>query len=103
MKDLDRQHGDPREAGCGCCRRAFLGAVGAAAGGITLHYTSLAMAARAGHATHTEREPATVRAAFLYPASAKLREPGAWWSWPGNDFDAEGRQAQYTKRLREIE
>ena len=41
--------------------------------------------------------------AFLYPPSDTLRQPGAWWSWPGNDFDAEARQEQYTSRLREIE
>ena len=89
------------ESGCGCCRREFLGTVGAAAGAVTLRYASLVAA---GEATPAGNEqPATVRAVFLYPPSATLRAPGAWWSWPGNDFDAEGRQEQYTKRLKEIE
>ena len=41
-------------------------------------------------------------AAFLFPPSETLRKPGQWWSWPGNDFDAEGRQKQYTNALRGI-
>ena len=104
MKDSDRQPKALHELGCGCCRRAFLGAVGAAAGGITLRYASLAAAGEAADAPPgAKQEPATVRAAFLYAPSDTLRAPGGWWSWPGNDFDAEGRQAQYTKRLKEIE
>lgn len=102
MKDSDRQSDVMRDLGCGCCRRTFLGAVGAAAGGISLQYASLASADQPA-AAHAKHEPATVRAVFLYPPSDTLRVPGAWWSWPGNDFDAEGRQAQYTKRLGEIE
>jgi hypothetical protein len=51
----------------------------------------------------TEKGWPTVHAAFIYPPSARLKAPGAWWSWPGNDFDAEGRQAAYTKALADIE
>jgi hypothetical protein len=98
MRDIDL-----RESTCGCCRRDFLGALGAAAGGIPLAYTSLTRAADGADAGAARPEPATVRAAFLYPPSDTLRAPGAWWSWPGNDFDAEGRHAQYAKRLREME
>jgi len=89
-------------SGCGCCRRDFLGAVGTVAGGIALSYTSLAVAGEIEKAAAAKaKETATVRAVFLYPPSEKLR--GGWWSWPGMDFDAEGRQAAYTKRLKEIE
>ena len=102
MRDSDRQSDAMCQLGCGCCRRTFLGAVGAAAGGVSLRYASLASADQPA-AARAKHEPATVRAAFLYPPSDTLRVPGAWWSWPGNDFDAEGRQAQYTKRLAEIE
>ena len=50
------------------------------------------------------RQGATVRVAFLYPPSRTFADnPDGWWSWPGNDFDAEGRQRQYTAALREME
>ncbi len=51
--------------------------------------------------THTAKATAangqkTIRAVFLYPPSKSYADdPNAWWSWPGNDFDAEGRQQKY--------
>jgi hypothetical protein len=46
------------------------------------------------------RKGATVRAAFIYPPSKTFADnPDGWWSWPGNDFDAEGRQVEYMKAL----
>jgi hypothetical protein len=45
-----------------------------------------------------------VRAAFLYPPSTTFSEdPDGWWSWPGNEFDAEGRQRDYTDAIRKME
>ena len=45
-----------------------------------------------------------VRAAFIYPPSTTFSEsPDGWWSWPGNDFDAEGRQEKYMAALRTTE
>jgi hypothetical protein len=76
---------------------------GAVAGAVGLRYCSVIGAEPSGQAPSAAEERATVRVAFLYPSSEALRRPGAWWSWPGNDFDAEGRQRQYTRRLREIE
>lgn len=84
-----------------CCRREFLGAMGVAAGSIALSYTSLAAAEETGKAAAPKKGTATVRGAFIYPPSEKLR--GAWWSWPGMDFDAEGRQKQYMRGIKEIE
>ena len=83
----------------------FLGVSTAALGGLML--TSLraegAEAAAAGDKPPA-RQPATVRVAFLYPPSKTFAgNPDGWWSWPGNDFDAEGRQRQYTAALREME
>ena len=47
-----------------------------------------------------KKEGAVVRAAFLYPPSKTFADnPNGWWSWPGNEFDAEGRQKQYTVAL----
>jgi len=50
------------------------------------------------------KESATVRAVFLYPPSTTFsKDPDGWWSWPGNEFDAEGRQKTYTAALKEVE
>ena len=41
---------------------------------------------------------------FLYPPTKSYTDnPNAWWSWPGNDFNAEGRQKQYAAALRKVE
>jgi hypothetical protein len=49
-------------------------------------------------------DPARIRVAFLYPPSKKFADdPEGWWSWPGNDFDAEGRQKLYAGELRKME
>jgi len=47
---------------------------------------------------------ARVRAVFLYPPSSTFSSnPAGWWSWPGNEFDAEGRQREYMAALRAME
>jgi len=99
------QHEDPNhETGCGCCRREFLGAMGVAAGGLAFSYTSLAAADEGGPQPPAAREPAKIRVAFLYPPSKSFADnPDGWWSWPGNDYDAEGRQKLYTAALGKIE
>ena len=47
-------------------------------------------------------EITTIRGAFLYPPTQELEKKG-YYSWPGSDFDAEGRQKQYLSRIREME
>ena len=48
--------------------------------------------------------PITIRAHFLYPPSSTFADdPEGWWSWPGNDFNAEGRQQQFMTALRGME
>jgi hypothetical protein len=75
----------------------------AAAGAVTFASVQ-GEAAAEDERPHGKKEGAAVRAAFLYPPSKKFAgDPNGWWSWPGNDFDAEGRQQQYTAALREIE
>jgi len=99
-----RQH--EHEFGCGCdCgfdRREFLAATSAALGG--LMFTSLtAGAAESGGSAPAKKSPAVVRAVFLYPPSKTFADnPDGWWSWPGNDFDAEGRQKHYTAAFQEM-
>ena len=83
-------------------RRMFLQAAGGTAAGLSLNshhwLDSLALGQPAGQ----PKRPAVVRAAFIYPPTASLRKVG-YYSWPGSTFDAEGRQRQYTLRLRAIE
>lgn len=94
-------HDDEAGCSCGCDRRGFLAAVGAAAGGGLLWSSGEARAAD-GEAART-RQGATVRAVFIYPPSSTFAGPDGWWSWPGNEFDAEGRQKQYMAALRDME
>ena len=94
----------PYSCGCdsGIDRRVFLASMGAAAGGIAW----ASHAARAGDAPApvTKKEGAKVRCVFLYPPSSTFADdPDGWWSWPGNDFDAEGRQKEYQVAFREME
>lgn len=90
------------ECGCSaeCDRREFLAAAGAAAGALSL--TAVASAAEPRKVT--KKPGAVVRAAFIYPPSTTFSaSPDAWWSWPGNEFDAEGRQDKYLAALRTME
>ncbi|HPO13829.1 MAG TPA: hypothetical protein PLI09_10325 [Candidatus Hydrogenedentes bacterium] len=88
----------------GCNRREFLAAAGGAAAALSL--LSVPSGAEPNEVVHTAHptHPARVRVAFLYPPSKTFSEnPDGWWSWPGNEFDAEGRQKTYTAKLREME
>ena len=85
-------------------RRTFLATIGAA------YSSALAVPLMKADATESKRpaprkkEGATVRAVFLFPPSTTFSDdPDGWWSWPGNEFDAEGRQKTYTATLKEIE
>ena len=50
------------------------------------------------------KEGAKVRAVFLYPPSKTFADnPNGWWSWPGNQYDAEGHEKQYTAAIKDIE
>lgn len=90
-------HGNGRaECSCsgGASRREFL--VGLAAAGLAGLPRS-APAADAGQRPERAKQGARVRAVFIYPPSKTFAsDPEGWWSWPGNEFDAEGRQARYT-------
>lgn len=84
-------------------RRHFLTAMGGAYGALTVSWID-AIAGENNRVTLRAKEGATVRAAFLYPPSTTFSDdPDGWWSWPGNEFDAEGRQKTYTKVLKKIE
>lgn len=96
-KGVDMKHLQPEKAS-EMSRRKFLQAVGATAGGIAISSNSVMAAALAKGKTGQQKGITTVRGAFVYPASEKLR--GGWWSWPGIDFDAEGRQKQYMRRIK---
>ena len=89
---------------CGCDRRDFLAASAAATGAAAMTWlTSITEAAETAPAPK-KKEKAVVRAVFLYPPSTTFSDkPDGWWSWPGNDFDAEGRQQQYMAELAKME
>jgi hypothetical protein len=93
------------ECGCGCDgrldRREFLGATGAVLGGLALTWRTI----EGGETSPSPmNKRASVRVVFLYPPSTTFSDnPDGWWSWPGNEFDAEGRQRQYTAALRTME
>ncbi len=86
----------------GMSRRDFLQTLGTTAAGISLGAPELLGAGSSATAQTEGKGTATVRGAFLYPPTEKLREVG-YYSWPGSTFDAEGRQRQYIKKLEAIE
>ena len=83
-----------------CNRRQFMAGTGMA---FALAGTPFLFAADE-EVSLPKKTGATVRAIFLYPPSEVFsgKEDG-WWSWPGNEFDAEGRQKQYVSELRKME
>jgi hypothetical protein len=100
-----QKHDDRHGCGCdhGCDRRDFLAAASTALGGLA--FASLTREASGdGDAAPPSKEGARIRATFLYPPSKTFADdPNGWWSWPGNEFDAEGRQKEYTTALRQME
>jgi hypothetical protein len=92
------REGHQSGCGCGCGRRDFLLAMAAASGGLA--WTSIQAEAAADAPAARKKEGALVRAVFLYPPSKAFADDAdGWWSWPGNEFDAEGRQKQYQAAL----
>jgi L-fucose isomerase-like protein len=101
-----------RSCSCGCDdgldRREFLTVAGAGTGVAAFSsLTSLTqdVAAEDGDApTGKPKTPAKIKAVFLYPPSTTFTDdPEGWWSWPGNDYDAEGRQRMYVEAIRGME
>lgn len=90
---------------CGCDRRDFLTTTGLVAGGLA--FTSMAaaqdvVAPDPSGSASLQTKP-RVLSAFVYPPSTVFsKAPDGWWSWPGNDFDAEGRQKKYQAEIGKI-
>jgi hypothetical protein len=83
-------------------RRDFLTVAGLAGGATMWPWVKAAVAQ--GATPVRKKEGATVRAVFLYPPSQVFSgNPDGWWSWPGNEFDAEGRQRAYMTALADME
>ncbi|HEC04187.1 MAG TPA: twin-arginine translocation signal domain-containing protein, partial [Phycisphaerales bacterium] len=87
---------------CGGClssevsRRGFLAAAGVSAAALQmglLEFTSTLVAAE----TRPKSKP-RIRLLFIRPKD----QAKYWMSWPGNDYNADERQADFTKRLRRI-
>ncbi|MHC4474575.1 MAG: twin-arginine translocation signal domain-containing protein [Planctomycetota bacterium] len=83
-------------------RRGFLQTAGITAAGISTGYKDLLASASVAKAGGRQKAVATVRGAFVYPPTERLREVG-YYSWPGSTFDAEGRQKQYMSKIKQIE
>ncbi len=99
-----RNKRDEAGCGCGCDRRRFIAAVGAGIGALALPRLRAIAAEPASGQPARKKDAAVVRAAFLYPPSKTFADnPDGWWSWPGNHFDAEGRQKQFLAAFREME
>lgn len=93
----------PVRSACSLNRRDFLAAVGMASGVAAFQWLNVG-AAESGLPRPKTKDGATVRAVFLYPPSKTFADnPDGWWSWPGNEFDAEGRQQKYMASLNEME
>jgi len=88
-------------------RRRFLFAAGAGAVGAPLLLSGCASDVISGGAAcglparqADSRKRARIQAVFLYPPSKGFADdPNGWWSWPGTEFDAEGRQKHYAAEL----
>jgi hypothetical protein len=103
MKELTMQDYNHVKSAYTLNRRSFLATVGVTYGALAVPWLE-ADATENGMPTPRKKEGTTVRAAFLYPPSTTFSDnPDGWWSWPGNEFDAEGRQKSYTAALKEIE
>jgi len=88
---------------CGPSRRTVLAGAGAAAVPMLLHPLMLHSAEDDGKAAKRTKAPAAIRTVFLYPPTKTFAgKPDGWWSWPGNEFDAEARQKKYTAALGQI-
>ncbi|MCU0914260.1 MAG: hypothetical protein MUC88_06845 [Planctomycetes bacterium] len=88
------------EAGQGLDRRHFLAAAGLTGAAALFPWAT----AVPGELSAPRKQGATVRAVFLYPPSETFAgKPDGWWSWPGNEFDTEGRQKQYMTALADME
>ena len=87
----------------GMSRREFLQTVGTTVAGVSVGSNQLLAAAGplAGQSGQ-KKSTAIVRGAFIYPSTESLRQAG-YYSWPGSDFDAEGRQGQYMVAIRRME
>jgi hypothetical protein len=83
-------------------RRDFVKIMGVSVGSASLHAAGIAGAASVPCSAEPTHEITTIRGAFLYPPTQELEKKG-YYSWPGSDFDAEGRQKQYMSRIRDME
>ena len=90
----DEHHGIPR--------RDFIKTMGVSVAGVSLGIGKLNNDQVIDSSMTADNKIATIRCAFLYPPTKTLSDEG-YYSWPGSDFNAEGRQIQYMSRIKEIE
>ena len=83
-------------------RRDFIKTVGISAAGMSLGADWIIDSAGVERNSAKEDKTTLIRGAFLYPPTRVLDEEG-YFSWPGSDFDAEGRHKQYMSDIKQIE
>ena len=86
----------------GMPRRDFVKIMGVSAACVSFQAAGIACADSVPGSAETARETTEIHGAFLYPPTKVLEQAG-YYSWPGSDFDAEGRQRQYMSRIGEME
>lgn len=99
MKNIEHKNG----CNCDCNRRDFLKVTGTATAGIFASPLFSFFPAEVEQPILKNKQGANVKAVFFYPPSETFSKPAdGWWSWPGNTWDAEGHQRQYTEEIRKI-
>lgn len=84
-------------------RREFLEVTGTVAAGIFASPITDFFTSAFGPPRLPEKQGAKIKTVFFYPPSETFsKSPDGWWSWPGNTYDAEGHQLQYTEEIRKI-
>ena len=83
-------------------RRDFIATMGVSVAGASLSAGKLLGAGGLVRSPGADKKPVTIRGAFLYPPTKVLDQEG-YYSWPGSDFDAEGRHKAYLPQVAEME
>lgn len=83
-------------------RRQFIQTVGASVTGLSLAGQKVLGNEIIQEGINPQKSMTKVYGAFLYPPTERLRKEG-YYSWPGSSFNAEGRQGEYVKRIKEME
>ncbi|MBN1394259.1 MAG: hypothetical protein JW959_04495 [Pirellulales bacterium] len=91
-------HNDSGHHDCSCCRRDFLQTAGATVGALAFLSAGSVVAGADDKPTPRAKKKPNLLGAFMYIPTEQLKKEG-YWSWPGSNFDPEGRQREYSATL----